>query len=119
MIDLIQSEFPQTRIFARSYDRTHTLSLRARGVEFEARETFESGLSFGRVTLQALGVEDELAGAIQTDVRKRDEERLAIQAAEGIYAGGEKLHTRPATPEPLIKPSRESRRIDKMDKHGT
>lgn len=119
VIDLIQSEFPQTRIFARSYDRTHTLSLRARGIEFEERETFESGLSFGRVTLTALGVEDELAGTIQNDVRKRDEARLAAQATEGILAGGEMLHTRPVTPEPLIKPSRESRRIDHVETDET
>lgn len=119
VIDLIQSEFPQTRIFTRSYDRTHTLSLRARGVEFEERETFESGLRFGRVTLQALGMADDQAHAIQLDVRKRDEERLAIQAAEGIYAGSEKWHTRPVTPEPLIKPSRESQRIDKVEEQDT
>lgn len=119
VIDLIQSEFPQTRIFARSYDRTHTLSLRARGVEYEMRETFESGLRFGRMTLKALGMADDLAHAIQLDVRKRDEERLAIQAAEGISAGGEKWHTRPVTPEPLIKPSRESQRIDKVQEHDS
>ena len=119
VVNLIQSEFPQTRIFTRSYDRTHTLSLRARGVEFEERETFESGLKFGRVTLQALGMTDDQAHVIQLDVRKRDEERLAIQAAEGIYAGGEKWHTRPVTPEPLIKPPRESRRIDKVSEGDT
>jgi len=46
-------------------------------------------------------------------VRHRDEERLAIQAVEGLLAGREKLHTRPVTPEPLIKPKRESERLDK------
>ena len=113
IIDLIQAEFPTARIFARAYDRTHTLSLRARGVEYELRETFESGMVFGRRTLEALGTTEDLALKISEDVRRRDEERLALQAVEGILAGKEKLLTRPVTPEPLIKPKRESERLDK------
>lgn len=113
IVDLIQADFPTARIFARAYDRTHTLSLRARGVDYEARETFESGMLFGRKTLEALGTSEDRAAAISEDVRHRDEERLAIQAVEGLLAGREKLHTRPVTPEPLIKPKRESERLDK------
>ena len=113
IVDLIQAEFPTARIFARAYDRTHTLSLRARGVDYEARETFESGMLFGRKTLEALGTSEDQAASISEDVRHRDEERLAIQAVEGLLAGQEKLHTRPVTPEPLIKPKRESERLDK------
>ncbi|MBC7280162.1 monovalent cation:proton antiporter-2 (CPA2) family protein [Hoeflea sp.] len=113
IVDLIQAEFPTARIFARAYDRTHTLSLRARGVEYEMRETFESGMVFGRKTLEALGTTEDLALEISEDVRRRDEERLALQAVEGILAGREKLLTRPVTPEPLIKPKRESERLDK------
>ena len=112
IIDLIQSEYPNAKIFARAYDRTHTLALRARGVDYEARETFESGLLFGRKTIEALGVDEARAQEIQDDVRKRDEERLAIQQVEGLYAGRDKLHTRPVTPEPLIKPVREGKRLD-------
>lgn len=112
IIDLIQSEYPNAKIFARAYDRTHTLALRNRGVDYEARETFESGLLFGRKTIEALGVDESRAQEIQDDVRKRDEERLAIQQVEGIYAGRDKLHTRPVSPEPLIKPAREGRRLD-------
>ncbi|WP_340160688.1 monovalent cation:proton antiporter-2 (CPA2) family protein [uncultured Hoeflea sp.] len=113
IVDMIQAEFPTARIFARAYDRTHTLSLRARGVDYEARETFESGMLFGRKTLEALGTSEDHAASISEDVRHRDEERLAIQAVEGLLAGREKLHTRPVTPEPLIKPKRESERLDK------
>ena len=113
IVDLIQAEFPTARIFARAYDRTHTLSLRARGVDYEARETFESGMLFGRKTLEALGTSEEQALEISHDVRHRDEERLAMQAVEGLLAGREKLLTRPVTPEPLIKPKRESERLDK------
>ena len=119
IVDMIQAEFPTARIFARAYDRTHTLSLRARGVDYEARETFESGMLFGRKTLEALGTSEDQAAAISEDVRHRDEERLAIQAVEGILAGREKLHTRPVTPEPLIKPKRESERLDKPLQEST
>ena len=115
IVDLIQAEFPNAKIFARAYDRGHTLSLRARGVDYEARETFESGMLFGRKTLEALGLDEERAYEISHDVRRRDEERLAIQAAEGIFAGREKLLTRPVSPEPLIKPKRQSERLDKID----
>ena len=113
IVDMIQAEFPTARIFARAYDRTHTLSLRARGVDYEARETFESGMLFGRKTLEALGTAEEQALEISHDVRRRDEERLAMQAVEGMFAGQEKLLTRPVTPEPLIKPKRKSERLDK------
>lgn len=113
IVDLIQADFPNARIYARAYDRAHTLSLRARGVAYEARETFESGLLFGRKTLEALGTQEDFAIEIADIVRRLDEERLAIQAAEGIFAGKEKLLTRPVTPEPLIKPKRASERIDK------
>ena len=107
IVDMVHAEFPQARVFARSYDRGHTLSLRSRGVDYELRETLESGLLFGRRTLEALGLSEEDARRIGDDIRKRDEERLVIQATEGIAAGLHMLHTRPVVrPEPLIKPKR-------------
>lgn len=112
IVDMIQADFPNARIYARAYDRGHTLSLRARGVDYEARETFESGMLFGRKTLEALGTSEGQALSISEDVRHRDEERLAIQAVEGLLGGLEKLHTRPVSPEPLIKPKRKSERLD-------
>jgi len=115
IVNMIKSEFPHVKLYVRSYDRAHTLSLRARGVDYEIRETFESALLFGQRSLEALGTDEDLASAIAEDVRRRDEERLAIQAAEGIQAGGETMHTRPVTPEPLIKPAREARRLDKVE----
>lgn len=112
IVDLIQSEFPHAKLYVRSYDRAHTLELRARDVDYEIRETFESALLFGRKTLEALGTDETIAQEILEDVRKRDEERLEIQAAEGLYAGTDKLKTRPVTPEPLVKPKREAQRLD-------
>ncbi|MCA1370799.1 cation:proton antiporter [Bradyrhizobium sp. BRP14] len=107
IINLVKAEYPNARIFARSYDRLHTLELRALGVDYELRETFESGLLFGRKTLETLGVNGDEAIAIMDDIRRRDEARLVLQEAEGITAGRHMLHSRPVRPEPLVKPKRD------------
>jgi CPA2 family monovalent cation:H+ antiporter-2 len=106
IVDLVQSEFPDVRLYVRSYDRIHTLELREKGVDVEVRETLESALIFGALTLQGLGTDEATANDIRLDIRRRDDERLALQAAEGIYAGTDKLHKRPVTPEPLLKPKK-------------
>jgi CPA2 family monovalent cation:H+ antiporter-2 len=106
IIDLIRSEFPDARLFVRSYDRIHSLSLRDRAVEYELRETLESGLLFGKRTLEGLGMSESDAFDIGEDIRRRDEERLQIQAVQGLGAGREMLLNRPVRPEPLIKPKR-------------
>lgn len=104
IVDLVRSEFPTVRLYVRSYDRNHTLSLRARGVEYEIRETVESALAFGGETLQGLGVDTATARSIVEDVRRRDAERLKLQEAEGAFGGADLIVGRKATPEPLIKP---------------
>jgi CPA2 family monovalent cation:H+ antiporter-2 len=106
IVDLVQSEYPNATLFVRSYDRVHTLSLRARGVERDVRETFESALLFGRETLEELGVEPEDALAIGDDIRRRDVARLELQAVEGLTAGRHMLHFKPVKPEPLVKPKK-------------
>ncbi|SMC92662.1 monovalent cation:proton antiporter-2 (CPA2) family protein [Rhizobium sp. RU36D] len=106
IVDLISAEYPDVRLFVRAYDRVHSLALRAKNVEYELRETLESGLRFGQRTLEALGTSEDEALAISDDIRRRDEERLEIQAAEGILAGQHMLHNRPVRPEPLVKPKK-------------
>lgn len=115
IVGLIQSEFPEARLFVRSYDRIHTLELRAKGVDYELRETLESGLVFGRKTLEALGTDEETAQAILEDVRRRDEERLELQALGDWEGSLNRWHTKPVTPEPLVKPAREAKRLDKAE----
>ncbi|MEM9573924.1 MAG: cation:proton antiporter, partial [Pseudomonadota bacterium] len=112
IVDLIQSTYPGTHLFVRAYDRAHTLELRAKGVDYELRETFESGLVFGGKTLEALGTSDALATEIVDDVRKRDSERLRVQATDGITAGAHMVHTKPVTPEPLSKPPKEGKIVN-------
>ena len=104
IVDLIRSDFPNVSLYVRSYDRAHSLSLRARGVEYEIRETLESALAFGAETLDALGIEAALAEEIVADVRRRDIKRLQLQEAEGIYAGNDLVTTHAVTPEPLVAP---------------
>lgn len=106
IVDLIASEFPDVRLFVRSYDRVHSLALREKNVEYELRETLESGLLFGRRTLEALGMSEAAASEIGDDIRRRDEERLQVQAVQGLGAGREMLFNSPVRPEPLIKPKR-------------
>ncbi len=106
IVDLIRSQFPDVRLYVRSYDRIHSLSLRDRNVEYELRETLESGLLFGKKTLEALGMSEIDAEEIGDDIRQRDEERLQIQAVQGLGAGREMLFNSPVRPEPLIKPKR-------------
>jgi glutathione-regulated potassium-efflux system protein KefB len=118
VVDLIQNEFPDTKLYVRAYDRSHTLALRARGVSYEIRETLESGLVFGRKTLEALGSSESWAIEVEDMIRKLDEERLALQAAEGIYAGSEKILTRPVVPEPLIKPKAKKDRPETPEGEG-
>lgn len=107
IVDLIIHEFPHVRLFVRSYDRVHSLSLRARNVDYELRETLESGMVFGKKAIEALGVDEETADSILDDIRRRDEERLQIQAVEGLSGGRHMLYNRPALqPEPLVQPKK-------------
>lgn len=111
IVDLVNEQFPDTKLYVRSYDRAHTLELIAKGVNFELRETFESALSFGRSALEGLGVDPERAQVVEDDVRKRNLERLALQQAGGLLAGADILLKKPR-PEPLVVPGRRARGIN-------
>jgi CPA2 family monovalent cation:H+ antiporter-2 len=108
IVGLIHATYPDVKLYVRSYDRAHAIDLRKAGVDYELRETFESGLMFGKQTLEALGMDDVGSDMILEDVRQRDAERLSMQIAQGLAAGNDRLHTRPV-PEPLTKPRREGR----------
>jgi CPA2 family monovalent cation:H+ antiporter-2 len=108
IVKIVQAEYPEAHIYARSYDRVHTLALRQAGVEYEIRETIESALAFGRHTLEGLGMPELDALAIADDIRKRDEARLKLQAIDGIAAGRELMISQPMQPEPLVKPRKDA-----------
>ena len=106
LVDMMRSDFPGATLFARSYDRGHTIKLIEKGVAYEIRETYESALAFSGETLHALGVAPEEAAATIHDVRRRDAERLALQRSEGLGAGHHLIHPPRLEPEPLVRPHR-------------
>ncbi len=118
IVDLVRAEFPGTALFVRSYDRRHSLRLIAKGVDFELRETFESALAFGRRALEAVGLDAERAQAVEDFVRQRDLDRLALQQAEGLYAGLELWRSRLVQPQPLSEPRREPKSLNPADEQG-
>jgi len=111
IVDLVRSEFRFAKLFVRAYDRTHTLQLLERGVDYQLRETFESAAVFGRATLEALGVPPDRAAEIEEGVRLRDAERLALQLTEGLQAGQDLYHVKPVRPEPFVQPRRPGRAV--------
>jgi monovalent cation:proton antiporter-2 (CPA2) family protein len=84
---LLHEECPLIPIFARSYDRRHSIALIKAGVAAPIRETYESALSLGGDLLRHLGhAEDDIADTL-TNTRLRDADRFALQLAGDIYAG--------------------------------
>jgi len=108
IVELIKSEFPLARVLVRSYDRGHTIDLINAGVDYQIRETYESALLFGEAALRELGAEPEEVTAIMEDVRRRDQERLELQLAEGIFAGRDLMRGARPVPTPLSPPKRPS-----------
>jgi glutathione-regulated potassium-efflux system protein KefB len=87
-------------VFVRSFDRGHTLRLIEARVDYQIRETFESALVFGKAVLIGLGFDPVVAEETARDVRKRDEDRLALQLVGGFTAGRQLLRGNMTTPEP-------------------
>ncbi|ATU90763.1 monovalent cation:proton antiporter-2 (CPA2) family protein [Phyllobacterium zundukense] len=110
--NLVKAEFPLVQIYARAYDRGTTIELIKIGVEYQMRETFESAVIFGQNTLIGLGVDPQEAADIAADVRRRDAERLDLQLASDIYAGGDLMKGNAPVPGPLIKPRQTGRALN-------
>lgn len=111
IVEMAKAEFPAARIHARAYDRVHAMDLMRADVDYQLRETFESALGFGRVTLEALGLSYEEASFVIEHVRDRDAQRMEIQFSEGIAAGLDKVPR--VTPEPLVAPKGKSKALTK------
>jgi glutathione-regulated potassium-efflux system protein KefB len=100
IVELVKAEFPVAKLYVRSFDRGHTLRLIEARVDYQIRETFESALQFGKQVLIGLGFDPAVAEDTARDVRKRDEERLAMQIVGGFNAGRQLLRGNMTTPEP-------------------
>lgn len=110
IVDMIAHNYPNAKLYVRSYDRGHSLDLLQRPGVWQIRETFESALVMGHALLEGIGMSREEADEIVRDVRHRDSERLKIQMKDGLLAGVENLHATPV-PEPLIQPRHEGQAI--------
>jgi glutathione-regulated potassium-efflux system protein KefB len=114
IVALAKHEFPQARLYVRSFDRGHTLRLIQAGVDYQVRETFESAMSFGENVLRGLGHAAEDIAETMADVRSRDEDRLGLQLIGGITAGRALMRNNQSTPEPapLTRPRRDARGLN-------
>jgi glutathione-regulated potassium-efflux system protein KefB len=110
IVELAKHEFPQAKLFVRSFDRGHTMRLIQAGVDYQVRETFESAMTFGGQVLKGLGHSPEEIAETLADVRQRDEDRLGLQLIGGITAGRSLMRNNQATPEPapLTRPKHEA-----------
>jgi voltage-gated potassium channel Kch len=84
---LLHEECPLIPVFARSFDRRHSIELIKAGVENPIRETFDSALAMGGALLRHLGTDDDRVDETLNEVRLRDADRFALQLAGDIYAG--------------------------------
>jgi glutathione-regulated potassium-efflux system protein KefB len=114
IVALVKSEFPHAKIFARSFDRGHSMRLVQAGVDYQLRELFESSLTFSGAVLRELGFDDiEIAETIE-EVRDRDAERFELQLAGGIEAGRALMRGNMQTPQPtpFTRPRREAQALN-------
>jgi glutathione-regulated potassium-efflux system protein KefB len=110
IVELVKETFPQAKLLVRAFDRAHALELMAADVEFLVRETFAGASDLGEAALRTIGIAPDEAAEIAADVRRRDEERLALQMTGGALAGRELLHSNRMKPTPLAKPAARGRR---------
>lgn len=114
IVALVKSEFPHAKLFARAFDRGHSLRLVKAGVDYQIRETFESALMFGGVVLRELGVRELEVAETLEEVRDRDAERFELQITGGIEAGRSLLRGNMTTPQPapLVTPRKKARALN-------
>jgi glutathione-regulated potassium-efflux system protein KefB len=114
IVALAKAEFPHAKLFARSFDRGHSMRLVQAGVDYQIRELFESSLAFSGAVLRELGFSDiEVAETIE-EVRERDEARFEAQLAGGIEAGRSlwRNNTQTPQPTPFTVPRREAQALN-------
>lgn len=110
IVEMVKAEFPQVRVHVRAFDRIHAIDLMKANVDYQMRETFESALGFGRVTLETLGLSRDEADFVIDHVRDRDAQRMEIQFHEGIAAALNRVPR--VTPEPIVKPKGKSKALN-------
>jgi len=76
MIKIARNQFPNLKILARAYDRTHAYELFNAGADYITRETFGSALAMGGAALQFLGIDEDRAMRMVERFDKHDTEGM-------------------------------------------
>jgi glutathione-regulated potassium-efflux system ancillary protein KefC len=76
MVTAAKQFFPQLRILARAFDRSHVYQLMDAGADVITRETFGSALIMGEEALKLLGYDDAQAYRLMRTFKRHDEEGL-------------------------------------------
>jgi len=76
MIRIARNQFPNLKILARAYDRTHAYELFNAGADYITRETFGSALAMGGAALQFLGIGEDRARRMVERFDKHDTEGM-------------------------------------------
>jgi glutathione-regulated potassium-efflux system protein KefB len=112
IVDAAKEVAPFAKLFVRTFDRGHSLHLMSKGIDYEIRETVMSAMALGESALIGLGYSPEEAAETAVEVRRRDLERLRLQALEGhINAGDNLMFQQGPVPTPLTPPKRESQAL--------
>ena len=94
----ILEAFPQAAVFVRAFDRRHLIELRTLDLEFAIRELFESAVAMGRAALALFCVDEAEVDRVDEEYRRRDVERLDIQASSGDLQALKERMFRPDNP---------------------
>ncbi len=76
MVRVAKEHFPNLRVLARAYDRSHAYRLMEAGADEVSRETFGSALLMGEAAYKSLGYDDVQAYRIMRTFKRHDEEGL-------------------------------------------
>jgi CPA2 family monovalent cation:H+ antiporter-2/glutathione-regulated potassium-efflux system protein KefB len=112
IVEMAKASFPLARVHARAYDRIHSIELLRKGTDYQIRETAQSALAFGGATLGELIGDKDRASEVVEAVSRRDSERLALQLAGGFASPYQPL-SKPIEPEPLTKPKKKTRGLNR------
>ena len=84
----ICAAFPYAQVVARAFDRRQLMDFANAPLLGTVREVFESSVSMGLISLEAINVAAEEIGDIERAVRQLDSARLDAQIAAGDIAAG-------------------------------
>lgn len=94
-LEPIMEAFPHAAVLVRAYDRRQVLALDGLDVTGVVREVFESSVMMGIQAMQALGVPPNEIAEVERQYRENDEQRFALQRAEGTLLAAKDLMYRP------------------------